>query len=113
MIGRYQGADHAYQRSVHVVAGYALDVPDGFLQHGAVGAWILISSILLFQDGTLPAGLAWIGVATAVLATITVIGYLTVVADRSSAPRLLTIGIGAGTLFEAAWFVWLGVELLA
>lgn len=113
VIRRYPDADQAYQRSVHVVAGYGLDVPDGFLQHGAVGVWILISSILALRGDALSAGLAWIGIAAAVLAVVTVLGYMGVVAERSSAPRLLTVGIGAGTLVQAAWFVWLGIELLA
>ena len=112
VIRRYPDAENAYQQSVHVVAGYALDVPDGFLQHGAVGAWILINSILVLQGGSLPAGLAWLGFVTAALAIVTVVGYMAVVADQSSGPRLLTIGIGVGTPAEAAWFIWLGFELL-
>lgn len=59
VIRRYPDADHAYRQSVHVVAGYGLDVPDGLLQHGAVGAWMVISSILMLQGASLPAGLAW------------------------------------------------------
>jgi hypothetical protein len=73
IIRRYPDADPAYQQGVHVVAGYGLDVPDGFLQHGAVGAWILISSILVLQGDTLPVLLAWIGILTAVLAAGTVV----------------------------------------
>lgn len=113
VISRYPDADHAYRQGVHVVAGYALDVPDGFLQHGAVGAWALISSILMLQGTSLPVGLAWLGIVTAGLALVTVAGYMTAVAERSSAPRLVTAGVGLGTLAQAAWLIWLGIELLA
>lgn len=82
------------------------------MQHGAVGAWILISSILVLQGGSLPAGLAWLGFVTAALALVTVVGYMALVADRPSGSSLLTIGIGVGTPAEAAWFIWLGFEVL-
>lgn len=112
VISRYPNADHAYRQGVHVVAGYALDVPDGFLQHGAVGAWALISSILILQAAALPAVLAWLGIITAALALVTVAAYMSVVAEKSYAPQLLTAGVGIGTLVHAAWLIWLGIELL-
>lgn len=116
--GRYLGLVLFRARRTIPSSPYSAEVPPASFHIEATGLPTgspsdLWSSTLLLQEGTLPAGLAWIGVATAALATIKVTGYLAVVADRSSAPRLLTIGIGAGTLFEAAWFVWLGVELLA
>lgn len=113
VISRYPNEDHAYRQGVHVVAGYALDVPDGFLQHGAVGAWALISSVLMLQMASLPAVLAWLGITTAALALTTVIGYMSAVAERSYAPQLLTAGVGIGTLVQAVWLIWLGVELLS
>lgn len=113
VIGRYPDADHAYRQGVHVVAGYALDVPDGYLQHGAVGAWALISSILMLQGSPLPTGLGWLGILTAGFALLTVAGYMSSVAERSSAPQLLTVGVGVGTIVQAAWLFWLGTELLS
>lgn len=113
VISRYPQADHAYQQGVHVVAGYALDVPDGFLQHGAVGAWALISSVLMLQSNAIPVPLAWLGIAAAGLAFVTVAGYMGSVAERSSARHLLAVGVGVGSLVLAAWLIWLGFELLA
>jgi hypothetical protein len=112
VIRRYPDADDAYRRGVHVVAGYALDVPDGFLTHGATGAWILISSVLILQGDALPAGLAWLGIGAAFFAMVTIAGYVSVVGDRPWAQPLLTTGIVIGTVSEAAWFIWLGIELL-
>ena len=113
VIRQYPDADDAYQQGVHVVAGYALDVPDGFLQHGAVGAWTLITSILILRGAPMPAALAWLGIVAAALALVAVVGYMRVIAEHASAPGLLTLGVGLGSAVHAAWFIWLGVELLA
>ena len=40
IIAVYAHADPAFQQAVHVVAGLALDVPDGVLTYGAVGVWV-------------------------------------------------------------------------
>lgn len=113
IIRRYRDADDAYRRGVHVVAGYGLDVPDGFLQHGAVGVWILISSVLSLRGDLLPDGLAWLGIGAALLAMATVVGYMGASADRRWAPPLLTGGVVFGTLAEAAWLIWLGFEFVS
>ena len=51
----YQTADPAFQQAVHVVAGLALDVPDGVLTYGAVGIWVAVISVLSGRQQTQPA----------------------------------------------------------
>jgi hypothetical protein len=55
IIPAYADADPAFQQAVHVVAGLALDVPDGFLTYGVVGVWVAVVSGLGLRSGQLPA----------------------------------------------------------
>src|SRR4029077_17606279 len=46
IIPQYRDAGTEFQRPVPVVAGLALDVPDGFLTYGAIGVWVATVSWL-------------------------------------------------------------------
>src|SRR5262249_44059933 len=50
VIPLYAHADPAFQSAVHVVAGLALDVPDGVLTYGAIGVWVGVVSWLGLRD---------------------------------------------------------------
>jgi len=113
ILRNYREADQAFQRAVHVVAGYALDVPDGFITHGGLGLWLLVTSVLAAMNGQVPLALGLIGVGAALLNWLTVIGYvLQNSSRRARSPRLLAAGIGGGNLLTSTWFVWIGIILL-
>jgi hypothetical protein len=102
----YEAADPAFQAAVHVVAGLALDVPDGFLTYGAIGAWMLAVSALGWRARRLPPALCALGVAAAATAFAGVLGYTLL-----SRPLLvLSIGLG-GALLVPAWWIGLGLAL--
>ena len=106
VIPLYQTGDEALQRSVQVVAGLALDVPDGFLTYGGIGLWVSVISVLAFQQGILPRLLSVIGIATAITYLLGVIGYTLIIQ-----PFLVTaIGLGSG-LLAPIWHIWLGIRL--
>ena len=75
IIARYAEADPAFQQAVHVVAGLALDVPDGVLTYGAIGAWVAVVSALGWRGEALPAPLCAVGFATAAAYFAGVAGY--------------------------------------
>ena len=68
--------------------------------------------MLALRAGTLPTLLCWLGFTVAALSAVAVAGYMSLTAKRSYAPTLVAVGVGAGTLMSAAWFAWLGIELL-
>ncbi len=102
----YAGADPAFQQAVHVVAGLALDVPDGFLTYGAIGVWVVVISWLGRRDRLLPERLCWLGFATGLTYFAGVLGY------TFSIHELLVVSIGVGgMLLVPGWYGWLGVLL--
>jgi hypothetical protein len=106
IIPQYQTADPAFQQAVHVVAGLALDVPDGFLTYGAIGVWVAVVSALGLRDRLLPAPLSVLGFATALTYLAGLLGYTFVVRPL----LVLSIGLG-GLLLAPAWYAWLGLIL--
>ena len=63
IIPHYRHAEPAFQQAVQVVAGLALDVPDGVLTYGAIGVWVVtVSWLALPPPGT---GSTWIPAMTA------------------------------------------------
>jgi hypothetical protein len=89
-----------------VVAGLALDVPDGVLTYGAVGIWIAVVSALAARRGALPRPFAYLGFAAAVALLTGVVGY-----GLLLRPFIVTaVGVG-GFVLVPAWFVWAGVLL--
>ena len=102
----YQRADPAFQQAVHVVAGLALDVPDGVLTYGAVGIWVAVISFLAIRQQTLPALFAYLGFATAAALLAGVVGYGLLLRPFI----VIAVGVG-GFLFVPAWFAWAGLLL--
>ena len=97
----YQTADPAFQQAVHVVAGLALDVPDGVLTYGALGVWVAVVSLLATRGGQLPRGFARLGFATAAALLAGVVGYGLILRP------FIVIAVGAGGFVLApAWFAW-------
>lgn len=102
----YPGAEPAFQRAVHVVAGLALDVPFGVLTYGAIGVWVLVVSALVLRVERLPPAFAYLGVATGLALASGVAAY-----SMQVRPLLvLSVGVG-GFLLIPAWFAWAGVLL--
>jgi hypothetical protein len=106
IIPLYAAADPAFQQAVHVVAGLALDVPDGVLTYGAVGAWVAVVSVLALRQRELPRGFAWLGFATGASLLAGVVGYGLLLRP------FIVAAVGAGGfLLAPAWFGWAALLL--
>ena len=106
VIPHYLEAGPAYQEAVHVVAGLALDVPDGFLTYGAIGAWVACTSALALRARLLPRPLCVLGFVAALTYLAGVLGY-----TFSYHPFIvLSVGVG-GFVVVPAWFAGLGLAL--
>jgi hypothetical protein len=106
IIRLYPTADAAFQQAVHVVAGLALDVPDGVLTYGAVGTWVAVVSWLAVRQPALPASFAYLGFAAAAALLSGVVGYGLVLRPFV----VIAVGVG-GFLLVPAWFAWAGLLL--
>jgi hypothetical protein len=104
----YAHADPAFQQAVHVVAGLALDVPDGILTYGAVGLWVLVVSVLGSREGAVPPHVSWLGIAAAATYFAGVAGYAFTIRPL----LVLSIGLG-GFVLMPAWYAALGRILRA
>jgi hypothetical protein len=102
----YASADPAFQQAVHVVAGLALDVPDGVLTYGAPGVWIAVISFLGLRAQRLPRAFCTLGFATAASLLAGVVGYGLLLRPFI----VVAVGIG-GFLLVPAWFAWAGLLL--
>lgn len=87
---------------------------------GAIGVWMIISNHLARADGTLPSGLAWLGVTAGVglVLAATVLGLQGFrTSDPSALPRaepLTAAGLTLSVLAHLAsltWAIWLGRAL--
>jgi hypothetical protein len=106
IIPKYQAAEPAFQQAVHVVAGLALDVPDGLLTYGALGIWVAVVSLLAVRQQALPRGFAYLGFATAAALLAGVIGYGLLLRPFI----VVAVGVG-GFLLVPAWFLWAALLL--
>ncbi|HYC55508.1 MAG TPA: hypothetical protein VEL28_11300 [Candidatus Binatia bacterium] len=106
VIAGYANADPAYQQAVHVVAGLALDVPDGLLTYGAIGTWVAVVSVAALRTAALPRPLCWVGLATAGTYLAGVAGY-----GLQIRPLIvLSVGLG-GFVLAPLWYGWLAMVL--
>lgn len=106
IIPLYPTASPSFQEAVHVVAGLALDVPDGVLTYGAVALWVAVVSVLARRDAALPAGFAWLGLASAGALLAGVIGYGWLLRPF----LVVAVGVG-GFVLVPAWFAWAALLL--
>lgn len=106
IIALYQTADPAFQQAVHVVAGLALDVPDGVLTYGAPGIWVAVISLLSIRQRRLPSLFAYLGFATAGALLAGVIGYGLLLRPFI----VIAVGVG-GFVLVPAWFAWAALLL--
>lgn len=104
----YAHADPAFQQAVHVVAGLALDVPDGFFTYGAVGLWVVVVSSLGRHERVLPPWVSRLGFAAATTYFAGLVGYTFTVRPL----LVLSIGVG-GLVLVPAWYAALAMRLRA
>jgi len=98
IIPLYPTASPAFREAVHVVAGLALDVPDGVLTYGAIGAWVAVVAVLARRLGA-PRSFAWLGGLAALSLVAGMVGYALLLRP------LLVLSIGAGGfVLLPAWF---------
>jgi hypothetical protein len=102
----YQTADPAFQRAVHVVAGLALDVPDGVLTYGVLAIWVGAVSLLATRKDPLARWFARLGFATAAALLAGVVGYGLLLRPFI----VIAVGVG-GFLLVPAWFAWAALLL--
>lgn len=106
IIPLYLDSPEAFQQAVHVVAGLALDVPEGWLTYGGLGAWVAIASVCGRRAGALSRGQLALGLVAAMSCVLGVLGY-----TLTNRPLLvLSIGVG-GLLVVPGWFAWIGIGL--
>jgi hypothetical protein len=106
VIPRYAHADPAFQQAVHVVAGLALDVPDGVLTYGAIGVWVVTVSRLALRARLLPRPLCMLGYATGLAYFAGLLGYTFLV------HWLIVLSFALGSfLLAPIWYGWLGFVL--
>ena len=106
IIPLYANAEPAFQQAVHVVAGLALDVPDGFLTYGAIGTWVLVVSVLALRSEDLRPAFAYLGFAAAAALFAGLIGYGFLLRPFV----VFAVGVG-GVLLVPGWFLWAGAIL--
>ena len=106
IIAVYRHADPAFQQAVHVVAGLALDVPDGFLTYGAVGVWVAVVSALGLRRRLLPAPVCLLGFVASLTYLAGVLGYMLTLRPLV----VVAVGVG-GLLVIPVWYASLGVLL--
>jgi hypothetical protein len=102
----YQTADAATQKAVHVAAGLALDVPDGFLTFGGIGFWILVVSVLAFRVPTIPRWFSVFGVLVALSYWAGTLGYVLL----NQQFLIFSLGVG-GLVLAPAWYLAVGRQI--
>ncbi|MFQ6021422.1 MAG: hypothetical protein ACE5NW_01765 [Acidiferrobacterales bacterium] len=101
----YLQSDPATQKAVHVVAGLALDIPDGLITYGGIGLWVFVVSVLALRTRILPRLLCYVGILTAISYWLGVVGYTFLIQP------LVVISIGLGGLILAPiWYIWIGLR---
>lgn len=100
VIPLYAEATPAFQEAVQVVAGLALDIPDGFLTYGAIGVWVATLSWLAGHHGLWPASLRLLGLAAATCYLAGLLGYTFLIRP------LLVLSFAPGSvLLIPAWYL--------
>lgn len=80
--------------------------PNGWLQFGAVGIWVLIVSLAALRTEGMPKLWAYVGVVAAVAY------WLVVAGNVLEIPILIAIAAGVGGIILAPiWYIWIGLRL--
>lgn len=103
IIALYENADPAFQEAVHVVAGLALDVPDGLLTYAGIGVWILVISLNISHLSQKPLLYKMISFAAVVSLFAGTLGYMFLIRP------FIILSFVLGTLITIPlWFIWTG-----
>lgn len=85
--------------------GNSLD-PDGWMQFGAVGTWLLVISLVALREGRLfPKGWAWLGVAASAIHFAILLSFLAIPEVEGVAALL------GAFIFAPIWGFWTGLVL--
>lgn len=76
--------------------------PEGWMQYGGVGLWMLVANMETAQSEELPKPLAYIGVILGVLYC------LVPVSSTAQMPGLITPIMGLGAILAPIWYIWMG-----
>ena len=107
VLTNYVESGNAYQQAVHVVAGLALDVPDGLLTLGGIGLWIMTLSINAYTSQKAGILFLFCGLSAAVGLWIGVFGYM------AMNQTMIVVSFVGGTLLLAPlWHVLLAAKLI-
>ena len=77
----------------------------GIWQYGAVGVWILVTSLCALRGNLLPRTLAFLGIVVAIIQALVPIAFI------FKLPALITIVAVIGGVAGIIWYIWLGVAL--
>jgi Domain of unknown function (DUF4386) len=100
----FVGGDPSTQAAIFAT-GQGLD-PQGWLGFGAVGAWVLLVSLLAARAGLWPRTLSYIGIAVAVLYWLLVVAAVFDIGILNS----IVAGLG-GVILAPIWYIWVGLLL--
>ncbi len=77
----------------------------GFWGYGAIGIWILCTSLYMLRKAGLSKVFAYVGLVTAVISLLVAIG------TYFKFQPLLLIAAATGAIAAPIWFIWLGINL--
>lgn len=76
---------------------------DGLWELGAIGAWVLVVSLLAWRGKAWPRNASYLGFAAGALYLLFVVGFL------FKQPALFLIASIAGALTADVWYIWIGL----
>ncbi|HEY7349909.1 MAG TPA: DUF4386 family protein [Ktedonobacterales bacterium] len=79
--------------------------PDGWMQYGCVGLWMLVVNTAASQSEELPKPLAYLGMALGVLYC------LKPISATAQMPELMTPMMGLGAILAPLWYLWMGFQM--
>ena len=100
----YAAGDESTRAALLATWRSSLDL-QGYWQFLAVGAFVVLVSLLALRLGRLPAPLCYLGFVIGLLSVLATIG------SGSAAPTFLTWVVALATVFAPAWYVWTGLIL--
>ncbi len=107
VLPEYAQADPAYQWAVQVVAGLALDVPDGVLTMGGIALWMAVAAASLRSQQIASTPFALVGAIAAASLLAGVIGYAVL-----NQALIVASFVGGYLIAGPIWHVWLAIILI-